>query len=153
MKYQPVTVHRCFAALTGSDLGYPTFHLTLPLASRRLYNRVYMVVSRAIQICKLTGHIRTHRHSTLRTSSRHYIQIIMSRNSSAISTSPSTATPGEPTTVTSLANNFHGPKHHANKVCRCPCVCQEVCRPDDYYCDPCFEARHNDLPPGLDKSG
>ncbi|CVK98701.1 uncharacterized protein FMAN_08492 [Fusarium mangiferae] len=149
-----LTAHsRCFAALTGSDLGYPTSHLIVPLASRRLYNRVYMVATRAIQICKLTGHIQIHEYSILRTSTRHYFLITMSQNSSASSTPPSTATPGEHTAVIETSNDINGPEQLANKVCRCPCVCQEVCRSDDYYCDPCIEARHNYLPPGLDKSG
>ncbi|KAF5566214.1 integral membrane protein [Fusarium phyllophilum] len=74
----------------------------------------------------------------------------MSQNSSASSTPPSTATPGEPTAAIDPSNNINGPKQHANKVCRCACVCQEICRSDDYYCDPCIAAKHNYLPPGLD---
>ncbi|KAF5622098.1 uncharacterized protein FTJAE_11065 [Fusarium tjaetaba] len=81
------------------------------------------------------------------------IQITMSQNSSAPSTPSSTASPGEPTAVADPSNTMNGPKQSANKVCRCGCVCQEVCRSDDYYCDPCIEARHDYLPPGLDKSG
>ncbi|RBQ78713.1 hypothetical protein FVER14953_21431 [Fusarium verticillioides] len=76
----------------------------------------------------------------------------MSQNRSAASTPCSTASPGEPTAVVDASNSMNGPQQNANKVCRCACVCQEICRSDDYYCDPCIEARHNYVPPGLDKS-
>ncbi|KAF5725206.1 integral membrane protein [Fusarium mundagurra] len=75
----------------------------------------------------------------------------MFQNSSVPSTPSSTASSGKPTVVTDPSNTINGLKQHANKVCRCACVCQEVCRSDDYYCDPCIAAKHNCLPPGLDK--
>ncbi|KAF5599902.1 integral membrane protein [Fusarium pseudoanthophilum] len=77
----------------------------------------------------------------------------MCQNSPAASTPSSTASPGEPTAVADTSDTMNDPKQNANKVCRCGCVCQEVRRSDDYYCDPCIEARHNYLPPGLEESG
>ncbi|KAG5752721.1 hypothetical protein H9Q69_007384 [Fusarium xylarioides] len=77
----------------------------------------------------------------------------MSQNSSAPSIPSNTALSEEPTAVTDPPSTINGPKQHANKMCRCACVFQEICRSDDYYCDPCIAAKHNYLPPGLDKSG